>query len=250
MLQFGTLVNSLGLAGTGINDAVRGVVRTSSGDVEAYVKRLASSREVLVEVACAVMARQLDLPVPQPLLVYVPEHMGGPYVAYGSVAAGNGDLSAFIEGGQLQVILDQLRAWPGLIKAACFDEWIANCDRHERNILYNGIGEFWLIDHGLAVNAALPVDELAPQNILFDVAVRDRAENELLRMRPVALGVMEAFQEKPTSQRDLGLPTGLWPDEEADSVLAWLASRQAHLMRLASERIPAMQSEMFDGHHR
>ena len=86
MLQFGTLVNSLGLAGTGINDAVRAVVRTSSGDVEAYVKRLASSREVLVEVACAVIARQLDLPVPQPLLVYVPEHMGGAYVAYGSVA--------------------------------------------------------------------------------------------------------------------------------------------------------------------
>jgi len=44
---------------------------------------------------------------------------------------------------------DQLRAWPGLIKATCFDEWITKCDRHERNILYNGIDDFWLIDHQL-----------------------------------------------------------------------------------------------------
>jgi len=250
MLQFATLVNSLGPAGTGINEAVRGVVRTSAGDIEAYVKKLATSREVLVEVACAVMARQLGLPVPQPLLVYVPDHMGGPYVAYGSAAVGNGDLSAFVETGQFHAILDRLRAWPGLIKAACFDEWIANCDRHVRNILYNGLGEFSLIDHGLAVNAGLPVDALAPMNQLFQLAVHGKAENELLRMRPVALGVMEAFQQHPTSPVDLGLPSGLWSDEESDSVLAWLASRQTHLMRLASERIPAMQSEMFDGNDR
>lgn len=250
MVHLGTLVNSLGSAGTGINDAFRGVVRTSSGDVTAYVKKLATSREVLVEIACAVLARQLDLPVPQPLLVHIPKHMGGPELAYGSVTAGHGDLSAFVETGQLQAIWDQLRAWPSLVKAACFDEWIANCDRHQRNILYDGRGEFWLIDHGLAVHAHLPVDALAPRNQLFEVAVLGKAENELLRMRPVALGVMEAFKEKSTSREGLELPTGIWQDEESDSVLNWLTSRQPHLMRLASERIPAMQSEMFDGHDR
>jgi hypothetical protein len=29
-----------------------------------------------------------------------------------------------------------------------FDAWIANIDRHERNLLFSGDKEIWLIDHG------------------------------------------------------------------------------------------------------
>lgn len=247
MVGLGTLVNALELAGTGINQAVRGIVRTAEQDVTAYVKVLASSREVLVEVACAVIARQAGLPVPKPLLVFVPEHLGGPALAYGSEAVGQRDLGVFIAAGRLTEIRERLGRWPALVKAACFDEWIANCDRHERNLLFDGGSEFWLIDHGLAISAAVSADALAPQNILFDVAVRNRADNELTRMRPVALGIMEAFQERSISTDSLGIPGGFWTDEESESVLSWLAKRQSHLMRLASERIPAKQSEMFDG---
>jgi len=36
------------------------------------------------------------------------------------------------------------------VKAAAFDEWVANADRHNGNLLMGTTGEVWLIDHSHA----------------------------------------------------------------------------------------------------
>ena len=43
---------------------------------------------------------------------------------------------------------------PGYTDVIGFDEWIANGDRNLGNILWDGQKEFYLIDHGLAMNEA------------------------------------------------------------------------------------------------
>lgn len=248
-IRLGTLVAELGHADTGINLPVRGIVYTDAGEVEAFVKRLADVRELLVEVVCTVLARRLDLPAPEPLLVLVPEHLGGPQLAFGSTAMGQPNVAAFLETGQHAAVTNRLKAWKHLLPAACFDEWIANCDRHPANLLYNGDGDFWLIDHGLAVHQQLAVDALAPHNQLFDFAIQGLAEGDLLMLRPKALGVMQSYSEHEAEAVQSGLPAGVWTDLTMESVFSWLTARQDHLVRLGSERIPARQSEMFDGRH-
>lgn len=249
-IQLGTLVIELGEAGTGINKAVRGIVRTHLGEAEAYVKRLADAREILVEVVCALLAKRVGLPVPEPILVLVPEHLGGPQLAFGSTAMGQPNVATFFAAGHQAAVEAKLRAWKHLTSAACFDEWIANCDRHEGNLLFNGNGDFWLIDHGLSVHSAvLPVDVLAPINRLFEVAVAGLTEGDLLRLRPQVLGVMDAYSGHDLAEVQSRLPNGVWSEAAIQSVFSWLTPRQDHLVRLGSERVPARQSEMFDGRH-
>ena len=42
----------------------------------------------------------------------------------------------------------RLAEWDGVGGLYGFDSWIANTDRHERNLLFSGDKEAWLIDHG------------------------------------------------------------------------------------------------------
>lgn len=248
-IRLGTLVADLGQAGTGINAATRSIVGTSAGEIEAYVKRLGDVREILVEIVCATIARELRLPVPEPLLVLVPEYLGGPQLAFGSAAIGQPNVAAFLATSEQTAVANRLRAWEHLLPAACFDEWIANYDRHLGNLLYNGDGDFWLIDHGLAVDSRIAVDALAPKNQLFSFAVDGLPEGDLLMLRPRALGVMESYSEHGVDGRKSALLSGVWSDMTLESVFSWLSARQNHLVRLGSERVPARQSAMFDGRH-
>jgi len=243
----GTLVADLASAGTGINHAVRGIVRTPEGEIEAFVKRLEDSREILVECVCAILARRLGLPVPEPLLVLVPDYLGGPGLAFGSAAVSHPNLQVRIQPNGQAAVFERLRKWKDLVRAACFDEWIANCDRHAGNLLYDGDAEFWLIDHGLAIHEQIPADALAPNNQLFALAISGLTEGDLLTLRPQALGVMEGYAEHDAIGIKEILPSGFWSSGLRSSVLIWLEARQSHLMRFGSARVPTQQMGLFHG---
>lgn len=247
-VRLGTLVAELSDAGTGVNKAVRGIVQTHDGEIEAFVKRLSDSRELLIEVVAAGIARRMGLPVPEPLLVFVPELLGGPAIAFGSAAIGHPNLMAWVETGN-SAVMRRLKAWKHLIPAACFDEWIANCDRHMGNLLYGGDEDFWLIDHGLAMHQHVPVDALAPINQLFTFATDGISEGDLLMLRPKVLGVMQSYGEHETARTRASIPQGVCATVVEEEVFSWLTGRQNHLVRLGSERVPARQSELFDGRH-
>ena len=248
MIRVGTLIMELNPAGEGVNQAVRSIVRTMDGELEAFVKKL-EMREILVELVVAVAARRLNLPVPEPVLVFVPQELGGPALAFGSVSlAGRPTLSAMVKSGDTAVAR-QLRSWRHLVPAACFDEWIANCDRHQGNLLYGGEGEFWMIDHGLSIHESLPVDAQSPLNQLFDFVVGGLAEGDLITLRPKVLGVMQTFAEYHAIEDGNSIPATLWDDQVVTNLFAWLSNRQNHLVRLGSARVPARQSELFDGSH-
>lgn len=247
MLRLGTLVVCLGEADTGLNKPVRGIVRTNSGEVEAYVKRLADPRKVLAEVICALLARRLSLSVPEPLLVFMPDQDGGK-LGFGSVVVGHPNVQAWIERYEQNAVLNRLKAWKELIPAACFDEWIANCDRHRCNLLFDGNNSFWLIDHELALHESVNSAELSPLNQLFAVAVDGLVESDLLSLRPKVMGVMQTYSECNARSISVSMPTGLyWSSALLQELILWLDERQGHLLEFGNARVPAKQGDIFDG---
>lgn len=247
-IQRGILTSVLSPAGDGIRGAVRGIVQVGEGSVEAFVKVL-DAREVLVECVCALLARARGLNVPEPLLVFVP----GAFVSdkidkvgFGSVAVAHGSLRPWMTRVGNVAVLRRLRTWAGLVPAACFDEWIANPDRHVGNILFDGKDEFWLIDHGLALAANVRVDQ-AVANKLFAIAVEGLGEGEKLLLRSKAFGVVDSMVEQPIGSTLDDLPRDVLNEATIGDVMAWLDDRKAHFMRLTSARIPTQQGDLLIG---
>ncbi|CDH43792.1 hypothetical protein [Candidatus Contendibacter odensensis] len=173
-LRLGMLLPGGRPVGDGINHAQRAPVLTRQGEVMAIVKEL-PLYELITEILCALLGRELNLPIPEPLLVIDPAQQ---LLVAGSVDVGYPSLHQPVLAAHLPLIAALLQGWPALVRSACFDEWIANPDRHGGNLLFDGQG-FWLIDHGLA----LRVDPATVTvNHLMTTAIAARTD-ELARQR-------------------------------------------------------------------
>lgn len=246
-LKLGTLLQDLGPAGKGINQAYRGIVATSSGELEVFVKHLADPRELLVECACALLAMEMGLPVPEPLLVLVPNN-GQPIVAFGSTSVSAPDINFLVTSGTGGRVYGELSRWPHLHAAGCFDEWIANWDRNEQNLLFDGISEFWLIDHGRCIPVGLaPREALPSSNALIGIAIAGKDETALIAIRASVIAAMQSFAQRSLAAFPAALPDLPWDSQLKIEILSWLESRQAHLVRLGSARIPARQGDLMSG---
>lgn len=148
-IKIGRLLPGASEIGEGATRPVRGMAYTHEGEIAVIAKRLAS-REIAVEVMCALLGRAAGLPIPEPLLL-VDESMAWHYA---SADVGHPNLAQYIQTNDSSV-LDELERWPSLLDAACFDELIANPDRHDGNLLYDGQG-FFLIDHGMCIPFGMP----------------------------------------------------------------------------------------------
>jgi hypothetical protein len=248
MIGTGVLTTVLGAAPEGVRNSRRGIVKTADGDVEAFVKVL-SPMEIIVECICALVGQRLRLPVPQPLLVRVPGvHAGGTdtKLAFGSVAVPQGNFRWFFQR-ENAAALRRLTAWAEVERAASFDEWIANGDRHFGNILHDGRDEFWLIDHDQAIPDDFAQSGASERNWLLGVLVLNAGEDKLVQIaRAVdvvageiaALAVAEAAQELPLAPFQPGMD---------QAVRRWLEGRKSHLPRLLAARVPTKQGRLFGG---
>lgn len=146
-------------------------VRTDSGDVVAVIKHLPNTREVAVEYACAALGIEIGLPVPEPLIVIDDDDK----LYFGLI---------YVEAPSFQriarschAVSSQLLNWDKLHFATMFDTWIANSDRNGKNLLLNGAGDFWLIDHGMAIPSNLSAEN-AVRNLLL-LFINDNAKDQL-----------------------------------------------------------------------
>jgi len=151
-IRVGRLLPGGQLVGSGSNQPWRGIAATVDGEVAVITKKI-SRREIAVEVICAALGRAAGLPVPEPLLLVDADEEWH----FASADVGHPNLSQLVNSKDASV-LDELEQWPELIAAACFDELIANPDRHDGNILFNGQG-FLLIDHGLCIPSGMQPDD-------------------------------------------------------------------------------------------
>ena len=127
---------------------------TPTGEVRLYIKR-APRDEVLAECLCAVLGSALHLPIPRAFLVLDPVGWLGGGVLIGSEDAGFPSLKHHLAC-QLADLPAALATWPQLHTAALFDEWIANPDRNQGNLLWDAADQWLLIDHARALGAWPP----------------------------------------------------------------------------------------------
>lgn len=118
-----------------------------------------------VELACALAAQALDLPVPAPALVVVERDdlgaLPGSIVGDRLLLIGSHYKKADALYTQMacdhaaaeEFVWDRLCASETGAKGAAWDELVANEDRHSENLLFDGL-KWWLFDHDLALPGA------------------------------------------------------------------------------------------------
>lgn len=168
-----------------LNPVYKGMVGLANGDeLPAFVKFI-DRRAILIESLCAIIGRGLNLPVPTPVLAFIPNDANpNPArhtddVAFASLDATYPSIRKLVTINQqidktrINPIMDRLTRWKHLMRAATFDEYIANADRQIGNLLYDGLNDFILIDHERCMPASLSPHEANVKNNLADFLPRD-----------------------------------------------------------------------------
>ncbi len=233
-LRLGVLLPGSVAVGDGINHARRGQVRTAQGDVIAIIKSV-PSREIAVELFCALLAQHLGLPAPAPLLVAMPDRA----LAVGSADMGYPSLRHFLQTNDNDPqILRRLLEWPHLVPTASFDDWIANPDRHVGNLLFDGTAQFWLIDHGLALAATLaPADRV--DNHMLELAREGRDEIALQRLKREMMERAATYGSGDVYEVGQTIPV-----PHIDELMDFLVQRLPHLTGLARKRLRTRQQDL------
>ncbi|MEB6631858.1 HipA family kinase [Kluyvera cryocrescens] len=164
-IRIGRLLPGYSEVGIGHKAPVRGVSLFDEGECTVIAKKL-STREIAVELICSCLGRELELPIPEPVLLADINKQW----FFGSLDVGHPNLTQVAIASDAAIIA-KLGEWPGLLQAACFDEWIANPDRGDENLLFDGQG-FLLIDHGMAIPMGMKADDWSDDfynNQLLDV---------------------------------------------------------------------------------
>jgi len=115
-------------------------ITSDSGIYTAYIKEI-SHDAIYTECVCAMAGRSLGLNIPKPFIV-----TDGVQFYFGSEDAGYESFKQFVDAGDSS-IAKALLQWARLNECAIFDEWIGNGDRNQGNFLFDGAGDFTLIDH-------------------------------------------------------------------------------------------------------
>ena len=170
----------------GSNDIWHGYVNVvEHGEIPAYIKRV-KPNEIYIEIFSAVLGRALGVPIPRPILVYVANNhpdivvTGGNNYFFGSEDVEMPTFERLVH--DKSVLEEAILAHPDMYKALTFDELIANPDRNNSNILYNG-QDFRFIDHEKCLNSQqnpnLAVDELNKIASISDIVKYYQGSNDI-----------------------------------------------------------------------
>jgi hypothetical protein len=214
----------------GINQAVRGVVRTAAGDVVAVCKHL-PRQAFLTEMLCALLGRALSLPIPEPLIVI---HAETQEALFGSVDIEHPNLTRHLRHIDSETLRRRLLQWRSFAAAGLFDEWIANADRHPGNILHDGGAGFWLIDHDQALTAPMADNQLMQLARTLDEVGRRRLGRALAELAP-------AWTEDRLEQA----VAPLCGYSEIPGLMNFLIARNKLLADLISQRLPSDNHDLF-----
>lgn len=214
----------------------------------AFIKHL-PPRAVLVECISALIARGLGLPAPRPMLVQVhpvkiPElNLAESTIFFGSEDAGFPSLAQFTT----TTIADQkLSIWQHLLTAGCFDEWIANPDRHEGNIIYDG-NTFSLIDHSHTIPKYHSSNQPSDKNSFLEIA-RPKARNDLIthNLRRKAEKCVRDFQRLSSEDWRALTACNLYCDEaKAVEVLNFLTNRLNFPTQIIGNKLGDKQIDLY-----
>lgn len=234
-----------------VNPTWKAHIQTHDETVVGFVK-LIDFRKIYVECVCAVIGRELGLPIPKPILVKVPQESlpsevsNKPFIlAFASQDAEYPSFRRYFNSNSTDA-LESLINFSKSLDIAVFDEWIGNWDRNIGNILYDGNNEYFFIDHENAIDKSLQPESPAPRN-------------QMLEQLANSLSEFEKYKSNRTSQVDItptyvGLPFSLisektlgglyLADDEVVGVIKFLEERLNSLKDLITLRWGFKQQEL------
>lgn len=171
------------------------------------LKYLPGQVKAAIELACALAARELALPVPRPGLVVaereflteLPDSIQGEYLLlvgshYQRPDSFMAEVTSAGDAAAEELIWRTVCSSPVGAPAAAFDELVANADRHCENMLFDG-AQWWLFDHDAALPPAsqyilTPALQAARLQAAEFMAKANQMAHEMLRRRPNDHGIL------------------------------------------------------------
>jgi len=226
----------------GVNAPVRGIASTDDGEITVIAKKV-SPRVLAVELICAIYGRAAGLPIPEPLVLFDATGV----LHFGSVDMQHPSLAKFVRVSDTS-LHSYLLEWPGLIAAACFDELMVNPDRHEGNLLYDGV-TFTLIDHDLCLPQGMSPDLPflpADANVLFKILldslpVDDLSKRRLIKDADDWLGNLDDLMVERASSATRDACTSVIQSQ----LISFVRARLLKLADLISEKVNPDQGRLF-----
>jgi len=253
LLEVGDLLpGATTISNDNVNPVWRGNVVMGNGKrVVAFAKQV-SNRELVVEVIAALLGRVLQLPIPRPLLIQVlpvslpSAHLSQPAVFFGSERIDTPDLAQWLSESDASSTMAALRKWPQAVATGCFDEWLANHDRHHRNILYDGKRQFILIDHSHALPPGLSPESPAEDNVVMGLVTHGARKQQLQALRKKAEKALGAYQAIPLAEF-LGetLTARLDRFHSSAEMIDFLQTRLNYLGQIINQRLGEKQRDLY-----
>ena len=227
---------------TGVNETYRGVVETASEKRLAYVKLL-PAKQLVNEIVCSVLGRSIGLPIPEGFLVAVlrddyPDSPGllandlNDALGFGVVSLPHPDLRRRVKAQGVTLIDQFIRSWTGWREAMTFDEWVANCDRNQGNLLVGAEGDVWLIDHGHAFTGPnWTAADLQP-GVSVPNQIADNATWQLVQQLAAQYAAVDIETILKLSRCD-----ALLQSPDAIALRDFLRLRTGELLRLIGQRL-------------
>lgn len=224
--------------------------------VTGYVKLSLDPRRIIAELTTAQVGRALGMNIPRPFVVLLNTddlegfessfYGRGVMVCFASQQAGNRSYSleramrnptqAFAKAVHTQFDLDGTIA---------LDEFVANDDRHQGNIIYApGKQEFWLIDHGRSLTGTywdlwgLDDPAVEVRNLLVDNSVSEWDESVRNRVLKKAHGLVNKCAALCLDELDQdGYFAKIDPATDRQDIIKFLRERIHHTVPLLCNRL-------------
>lgn len=231
-----------------VNPTWKAHVKTHESIVVAYVKQI-SLQKLYIECVCAVIGRELGLPIPKPILIQITHQVFEEIpkdkiiLAFGSEDAGYPSFRRYAKSNEA---LEKLKSYPKALEIGVFDEWIANCDRNIGNILYDGGENFSFIDHERAIDLSLKESESADNNQIINFLYSETNEFEKYKVNnKVDINITPSYKSFPfLNVIEKTYANSYLPYEYASKVIKFLENRTMHIKELLSKRLGIKQREM------
>lgn len=212
----------------------------------AFVKICNNTSQLQAELVCAVLGRFLGLNIPQPFVVVItpeaqpPIEILGPCLALGTAAKAG---MSFARLGNFEEMMEQIKE---LGEIAVFDQLTANTDRHQGQLVYDGI-TCWAIDHAQSFGGShwgvmgLPSPDVDIINWLLERSgYGDRlAKNDIARF-DLRKKTNQSFSRLPGETckvlQGAGVLRYMDPDTLRD-LYTWLESRITHSVEQICRKI-------------
>ena len=243
-IRYGQLSGPLIPIENGSHQTVRGIANTTTGLHHVLAKRI-PHHELVREVLCSLLAQAVDLPSPVPFVLDVRESSWSEPEfnhAFGTLLGRGRSLVRAAH--RAPATLDSLVKWPKFLVAIAFDEWIANADRTESNLLFIGRRDFQLIDHGEALPSGIGPDTKLVNRLARHLAASSTTTHPRDLSRRV-LASCSDFGKVNFGQIKVAAMAGAWAGQtRLDECIRLLTDRLTHLPMLIEEEFRVNQAQL------